>query len=149
MPTIVQRTARAKPGERGRGQFYRVVVRPKAQFSAFRIQQVGRPGHTERLAGKRPGGTWDTQAWLISKQDAHIEKNRLKIDDRKARTVLKQVREPIVHKHGDIFEAKPRPNVPEYAKPTAAQRRARKANIKKSPGSKARKEEIIKSRYIR
>jgi hypothetical protein len=37
---------------------------------------------------------------------------------------------------GDMFKAKPRPNVPEREKPTLAQRRARAANIKKAQAAR-------------
>jgi hypothetical protein len=37
---------------------------------------------------------------------------------------------------GDVFEARPRPNVPEREKPTPAQRRARSANIKKAQAAR-------------
>lgn len=62
---------RAKPGVKGEGEFFRIMVRPKEEFQTFRTQDVGEAGHIERLAGKRESGSWDTQAWLISKQDAH------------------------------------------------------------------------------
>jgi hypothetical protein len=37
---------------------------------------------------------------------------------------------------GDIFEARPRPNVPEAAKPTPAQQKARRENIKKAQAAR-------------
>ena len=64
---------RAKPGTTGEGDYYRIVVRQKGEFVTFRYQDVGEKGHILRLAGKRKGGSWDTQAWLIGKTDAHLE----------------------------------------------------------------------------
>jgi hypothetical protein len=61
---------RAKPGTKGTGDFFRIVVRPKEEFTSFRNQDVGDPGHLQRLAGRR-SGSWATQAWLVSKKDAH------------------------------------------------------------------------------
>ncbi|MGB5106910.1 MAG: hypothetical protein WBP29_10890 [Candidatus Zixiibacteriota bacterium] len=122
--------ARKKPGTTGKGEFYRIVVRPKSAFTTFRVQDVGRNGHTERLAGKRSSGSWDTVAWFISKRDAHISAGKLVIDSQRAKTVMKMIRGPIVHSKGDVFTAKPRKNVPERAKPTLAQRRARATNIR-------------------
>lgn len=130
---------RQKPGATGRGQYYRIMVRPKEEFITFRIQDVGRKGHTERLAGKRASGSWDTEAWLVNKKDAHVEKNKLVIDNPQTKTILKQVRGPIMHKRGDIFEAKPRRNVPERLKPTPAQLRARRANIKKAQAARRKR----------
>src|SRR5437588_12554465 len=71
---------RAKPGTKGGGDYFRIVVRPKEEFTTFRYHDVGGPGHIQRLAGKRESGSWDTQAWLISKQDAHIENETLIAD---------------------------------------------------------------------
>ena len=41
-----------------------------------------------------------------------------------------------VHVRGDLFEARPRRNVPEKDKPTPAQRRARAANVKKAQAAR-------------
>ena len=69
-----QGRGRKKPGTTGEGEYYRITVRPKEEFVTFRTQDVGEPGHVQRLAGKRGSGSWDTQAWLISKHDAHVER---------------------------------------------------------------------------
>ena len=76
---------RAKPGATGKGDYYHIEVRPKAQFTTFRTQDVGHRGGIERVAGKRSSGSWDTQKWLISKQHAHLEDNRLIPDTQDAR----------------------------------------------------------------
>jgi hypothetical protein len=134
-----QGRARKKPGMGGRGRYYRIMVRPKEGFAIFRVQDVGAPEHVKRLAGKRESGSWDTVSWLISKHDAHVnEKEELIIDDPKARTVLKQIRGRITHQKGDIFEAKPRRDVPESEKPTPRQRRAQMRNIKKAQATRRR-----------
>src|SRR5687768_3587126 len=113
--------ARKKPGMGGRGNFYRIQIRPKTEFVTFRTQDVGDEGHLERLAGKRRSGSWDTQAWLVSKEDAHVDREgHLVIDDPGARTALDQIRGEIVHEKGDIFSALPRRNIKKA-------RRARKA----------------------
>lgn len=125
--------SRKRPGTGGKGQFYRIEVRPKSEFVTFRTQDVGEKGGLERIAGKRQSGSWDTQAWLVEKKSAHMnDKEQLVIDDPQAKTALKQIRGPIVHKKGDVFSALPRKNVKEEAKPTTAQRRAQMTNIKKA-----------------
>ena len=129
---------RKAPGTTGKGKFYRIEVRPKADFVAFRNQDVGRKGGLERLAGKRSSGSWDTVSWLVSKKDAHVKAGHLMITDPKARTVLKSIRGQIVHVKGDVFRAKPRKNVPERSKPTAAMRRAQMRNIKKAQKARRR-----------
>ncbi len=126
-----QGSQRKRPGAGG-GNFYRVEVRPKKEFVTFRTQDVGGKGHVERVAGKRESGSWATVAWLIAKNDAHVSGRKLVADTRDAKQVLKRLGSEPVRRSGDRFEAKDRPNVPERAKPTTAQKRARSKNIKKA-----------------
>jgi hypothetical protein len=123
---------RAKPGTKGEGDYFRIVVRPKDNFTTFRYHDVGEKGHILRLAGKRSSGSWDTQTWLISKDDAHLEGDTLVPDSDDARKLIDTLGSRPRHVKGDIFEAKDRMNVPESKKPTEAQKRARLANIKKA-----------------
>lgn len=133
MSPRAQRTrSRKRPGTSGRGRFYHVEVRPKERFATFRTQDVGAHGHLERVAGKRKSGRWNTVTWLIAKKDAHVEGKTLVIDDKGAKTVLKQIRGKITHVKGDIFTAGPRKNVPERKKPTKAQREASRRNLTKA-----------------
>ena len=97
---------RKKPELHGTGQFYRIIIRPKTEFVTFRIQDVGRKGHSERLAGKRESGSWATHAWLINKNDAHIKRGKLIANDSKTRKILNALSTPPRHIRGDIFEAK-------------------------------------------
>ena len=123
---------RAKPGTKGEGEYFRIVVRSKEQFTTFRYHDVGEKGHILRLAGKRSSGSWDTQVWLISKNDAHIEGDTLVADTDDARSVIEALGSKPKHDKGDIFEAKDSPNIPENKKPTEAQQKARLENIKKA-----------------
>ena len=123
---------RAKPASTGEGNYYHIEVRPKDEFTTFRTQDVGGPGHLQRVAGKRESGSWATAKWLISKEDAHVENGKLVGDTKDAKDLLKKLASQPVHKSGDRFEAKDRRNVPERSKPTAAQTKARRQNIKKA-----------------
>ena len=127
-----QGRSRRRPGSTGKGKYYRIAVRPKTEFLSFRTQDVGRAGHVQRVAGRRSSGSWATVTWLISKADAHLQRNRLVADTASARKLLRQLGSTPVKVDGDRFEASPRRNVPESAKPTAAQTRARERNIKKA-----------------
>jgi len=127
-----KRRKRAKPGTKGEGEYFRIVVRSKDEFATFRYQDVGEKGHILRLAGKRSSGSWDTQAWLISKDDAHIESDALVADTDDARRLIEALGSKPTHIERDVFEAKDRPNVPEHKKPTEAQQRARLENMKKA-----------------
>src|SRR3989344_7225956 len=115
-----QGRGRKKPGTTGKGKFYRIEVRPKSEFTSFRVQDVGEKGGLERLAGKRSSGSWDTATWLVEKKDAHVKNGHLIITGAKAKSVLKSISGHIYHVKGDIFRAHPRKNVPEASKPTAA-----------------------------
>lgn len=127
---------REKPGATGKGDYYHIEVRPKAQFTTFRTQDVGHRGGIERVAGKRSSGSWDTQKWLISKQHAHLEDNRLIPDTQDAREVLDTLGSEPKHISGDRFKAASRPNIPESEKPTPAQKRAQQQNIKKAQAAR-------------
>lgn len=131
--------SRQKPGSTGKGAYYHVAVRPKTDFVTFRTQDVGAPGHIQRVAGKRASGSWATVAWLISKEDAHIARGELRPDTPEARELLETLGAKPQQIKGDRFAAKPRPNVPEAAKPTPAQRRAQQANIKKAQEARRKK----------
>ena len=133
---------RAKPGTKGEGDYFHIVVRSKDEFATFRYQDVGEKGHILRLAGKRSSGSWDTQAWLISKDDAHIVSETLVADTDDARRLIETLESKPTHVEGDVFKAKDRPNVPESKKPTEAQQRARLENIKKA--QQARRSRIAK-----
>ena len=122
---------RAQPGTKGEGDYFRIVVRTKDEFATFRTQDVGEKGHILRLAGKRSSGSWDTQAWLISKDDAHIENDTLVAATDDARRLIEALGSEPTHIEGDVFEAKDRPNVPERKQPTEAQQRARLENKKR------------------
>ena len=114
---------RAKPGSKKEtGDYYHVEVRDKNQFTSFRTQDIGRKGHTQRVAGRRDTGSWDTQKWLISKEDAHVKKGIILADDEGVKQVLDNLGSKPKHLKGDIFKAKPRPNIPEKIKPTKAQK---------------------------
>jgi hypothetical protein len=131
-----QGSRRQKPGSGGTGNYYHIELREGSDFETFRTQDVGDPGHLQRVGGKRPGGGWSTVKWLVSKEDAHVEDGKLVGDTQDAKDLLKRLRSKPVHIRGDRFKARPRRNVPERAKPTAAQTRARKKNIKKAQAAR-------------
>jgi hypothetical protein len=133
---------RAKPGSTGEGDYFRIILRPKEEFTTFRIQDVGEKGHIQRLAGKRSSGSWDTHAWLISKSDAHLAGDTLVADNVDSRRLLESLGSKPRRVKGDIFEAKDTPNVPESLKPTEPQKKAWRENIKKA--QQARKKSTTK-----
>lgn len=128
--------SRREPGSRGTGDYFHIEVRPSDDFVTFRTQDVGEPDHVQRVAGKRESGSWATVKWLIDKDDAHIDGDRLIGDTKDAKDVIRKLRSRPVHKKGDIFEAAPRRNVPERSKPTQAQKSARNRNISKAKSAR-------------
>lgn len=123
---------RTKPGKGEDGDYYHIEVRDKNQFSSFRTHDIGSEGHSMRVAGHRPSGSWDTQKWLINKNDAHIEDGKLVADREETKEIIDQLGSEPEHVYADIFRAKPRPNIPEKDKPTQAQQEAREENIRKA-----------------
>jgi hypothetical protein len=128
--------ARQKPGSSGQGDYYHVEVREGGDFETFRTQDVGDAGHLQRVSGKRPSGSWATVKWLIGKEDAHVEDGKLVGDTKDAKDLIKTLGSKPVHIRGDRFEARPRKNVAERSKPTAAQTRARRQNIRKAQAAR-------------
>ena len=129
-------SGRKAPGSGGTGNYYHIELRSGDDFETFRTQDVGDPGHLQRVGGKRAGGGWSTVKWLVSKDDAHVEDGKLVGDTQEAKDLIRKLRSRPVHIRGDRFQAKPRRNVPERSKPTAAQTRARKKNIKKAQAAR-------------
>ena len=127
---------RARPGTKGEGEYFHIVLRPRSDFATFRYHDVGDKGHIMRLAGKRSSGSWGTQAWLVSKADAHLEGDTLVADTADGKKLLETLGSKPKHVKGDIFEAKDRPNVPERQKPTEAQKKAWSENIKKAQAAR-------------
>jgi hypothetical protein len=76
---------------------------------------------------------------LISKEDAHVEAGTLVGDTKDAKELLKKLGSKPVHLSGDRFKARDQPNIPERAKPTAAQTQARRQNIKKAQAARRKK----------
>ena len=134
-----KRQTRRPPGSGGSGEYYHVEVRPGDDFVSFRTQDVGRRGHIQRVAGKRSSGYWSTVVWLIGKEDAHIQDEKLIPDTKAAKEVIDQLGSQPVRMVGDRFRARPSPNVAETEKPTRSQQRARRENIKKVRSAQRKK----------
>lgn len=134
-----QSRTRKKPASGGQGDYYHVEVRDRGDFETFRTQDIGEAGHLQRVAGKRSSGSWATVKWLISKEDAHVEHGKLVGDTKDAKDLIKKLGSPPVHMSGDRFKAQDRKDVPERSKPTAAQTRARRENIKKAQAARHKK----------
>ena len=132
-------TVRRKPGSSGEGDYYHVEVRPGEKFVTFRTQDVGRRGHIQRVVGQRSSGYWTTVKWLIGKEDAHVQDEKLVPETRAAKAVINQLGSQPIHLVGDRFKARPQPNAPASTDPTSVQRQARRENIKKAPAARRKK----------
>ena len=130
---------RRKPGSSGKGDYYHVEVRPGERFVTFRTQDVGRRGHIQRVVGQRSSGYWTTVKWLIGKEDARVQDEKLVPETRAAKNVIEQLGSQPVHLVGDRFKARPQPNAPESTEPPSVQRRGRPENIKKAPAARRKK----------
>ena len=123
-------------GRKGRqnkstGNYYHIEIRPRADFVAFRTQDVGRRGHIQRVGGQWSTGYWTTVKWLISKEDAHLQAGVLIPDTPAAKEVLDQLGSRPVHMLGDRFKARPQPTFYEPEQPVVAPKRKSQAKTKK------------------
>ena len=134
-----KKQTRKAPGSSGRGDYYHVEVRPGESFVTFQTQDVGRRGHIQRVAGRRLSGYWTTVKWLIGKEDAHIQDEKLVPDSKAAKDVIKQLGSQPVRLVGDRFRAKPNRNVSETIKPTSTRGRTRPENIKNTQTARRKK----------
>jgi hypothetical protein len=123
---------RKKPGSTGKGEYYHIEVLPRADFVTFQTQDVGRRGHIQRVAGQRSSGYWSTVKWLIDKDDAHVQDNKLVPDTKDAQAVIEQLGSEPVRMLGDLFKARPRPNFQLERKSTLGQPRSRRESTKKT-----------------
>ena len=90
----------------------------------FKTQDIGSEGGIERVAGKRAGGAWSTQEWLIAKDQAHVEHGTLIGDTVDARRVLTMLGSEPRHIKADRFTIHGHTGLPEEARPSLAPRRA-------------------------
>lgn len=91
--------------DKSKSEYYRVVVQPRENFLIFRTQDVGKHGGIQRVAGLSFQGMWDTQAWLIHKDMAHVENNRLVADHNNTRKLFKSLPTAPTHIEGNLFSA--------------------------------------------
>jgi len=135
----VRESARKKPGSTGRGEYYHIEVRAAGDFVSFQTQDVGKPGHIQRVAGRRSTGYWATVKWLIGKEDAHVQGTKLVADTKDARDVIEQLGSQPMHVIGDRFKARPRAKIPEKARPTSPHTEAPRKNVKKPQAARTKK----------
>ena len=119
---------RTKSAARRRG-FFHIEVQPKEAFVEFKTQDIGGEGGIERVTGKRAGGSWSTQEWLIAKDQAHVERGMLIGDTVDARRVLAMLGAEPRHIKADRFTIHGHTGLPEDVRPTLAPRRAGLTNV--------------------
>jgi hypothetical protein len=119
---------RTKSAAKPRG-FFHIEVQPKEAFVEFKTQDIGSEGGIERVAGKRAGGSWSTQEWLIAKDQAHVERGTLIGDTVDARRVLTMLGSEPRHIKADRFTIHGHTGMPADVSPTLAPRRAGLTNV--------------------
>jgi hypothetical protein len=67
--------------------YYRIKVRPKNQFSTFRIEHLTE-NDSIQITGRLADGSWGTQQWLINKGDVRLEKGKLVADDERIQNAI-------------------------------------------------------------
>lgn len=95
---------RKKPGSTGEGDYFHIELVPSKEFVLFKTRDVGRKGHSQMVVGQKEDGSWATQKWLISKEDAFIsDHGNLMSEDPKVSKILNSFKGQICHTEGDIF----------------------------------------------
>jgi hypothetical protein len=117
--------SRRPPGTTGIGRYFHIQLRPSSEFVSYRTHDVGRRGHIQRVAGKRPTGSWATIKWLVAKEDAHLEGEKLVADSPAARSLIARLGSKPVHTYGDRFSAKPNAKSKRANKPLSRSGRKR------------------------
>jgi hypothetical protein len=120
---------RTKTAARQHG-FFHIEVQPREAFMEFKTQEIGRDGGIERVAGKRAGGSWSTQEWLIAKDQAHVERGLLIGDTVDARRVLTMLGTEPRHIKADRFTIHGHTGMPADVSPTLAPRHADLTNVR-------------------
>lgn len=95
-----------------KGKYFKIVIRPKSEFKTqdMKKDQIGEG--VVRVAGKRKSGLWDTQAWLISQREAHMEDRRLVPDTQIARYAVKSLASEPRWVRTNVFRARDRFRIP-------------------------------------
>jgi hypothetical protein len=127
---------RTAPG----GDYYHVQINPSREFTVFRTQDVGDPGHIQRVAGQREDGSWDTVQWLVSKDDAHIQGGRLVGDTKDARDLFEKLGGEPEHQSGDLFSAVRQPRLAAKEEPMPKQKTARSKRPGKADQERQKKQ---------
>ncbi|MHA1333218.1 MAG: hypothetical protein ACTSPL_03985 [Candidatus Odinarchaeia archaeon] len=97
-------------------QYVRIRVRNPKLFkkNSFRTHDIGREGHSKRIAGKLKVGGWATQSYLISLSDVVIKNGKIIAKDPITRKLLESIRKTyggIIKKPGGKYEFKTRYSV--------------------------------------
>jgi len=86
--------------------YYHIMVNPKEDFTLFISKNVDRNGFIKEISGRKLNGNLAIHKWLISKNIAHIDNNRLVPDLTEAKKFLQTLRGNIRRINGDIFQVK-------------------------------------------
>ena len=135
IPQTPQATPRAAPSRAraARGGFFHIQVRPRTEFVSFRNQDVGSRGGIERVAGRRANGSWDTQKWLVGKNEAHLDGKTARARQRRPRARCSRSSARYRAISAATASSPSRAARSRRSeKPTPAMRRAQLANIKKA-----------------
>lgn len=95
-----------------KGKYFRIVVRSKSEFKTPDVKKDQIGGGVVRVAGKRISGLWDTQVWLISQREAHMENRKLVPDTQFARYAVKSLATEPKWVRNNIFRARDRFRIP-------------------------------------
>ncbi|RLJ01002.1 MAG: hypothetical protein DRP11_05150 [Candidatus Aenigmatarchaeota archaeon] len=87
-------------------KYWHIRIREQSEFKKdrygriiLRVHDIGRKGHSKRVAGILKNGKWATYSYLISKKDAKLENGELKATDPTVARTLAMIR----YRYGEIY----------------------------------------------
>jgi hypothetical protein len=83
--------------------YFRIIVRPEDKYKSFRHKDIGAQGRIIRVSGRKNSGSWDTQAWLISKDYAYQEDEKLIAESDEVRDLFEGFSGPPKRLEGDTY----------------------------------------------
>jgi len=94
------------PGAELKKNYWRIRVRDPKDFEkgSFRTDDIGRKGHSLRIAGiLKKSGKWATQSWLLHKDDVRVVGKTISGKDLRVQKIIQGIRSNIgkirVRKH--------------------------------------------------
>lgn len=89
-----------------KGQYYRIVVRPRDSFTAFKSEPMSDDGMLQQIHGRLPNKKWTTHAWLVDQKGANKKGSTLVGTTASVTHLFRVLNKKITHVEDDIYKLK-------------------------------------------